>query len=196
MHAVAQNFFPGATQVLIDQQLCTNVTLPTEDFDTLTCIAPPGPGNNSTQLQVVVANSTSAGFRFQYDPPVVARVAPSLCPSNASCLLTISGSNLGLRNAVVLPSLVVYVGGALCAQPNVLRSSEVACVAPAMRVGRYPVVVSLNGQNSSTAPHLSGGPVTVDRLCDARQYGLPGQFCGPCPKVSVPRHCTVADAWH
>ena len=48
-----------------------------------------------------------------------------------------------------------------------------------MLVGRYPVVVRLNGQNSSV-------PVFLDRLCTAGQFGLPGSFCKPCPKVRKP----------
>jgi hypothetical protein len=49
-----------------------------------------------------------------------------------------------------------------------------------MHVGRYPVIVSLNGQNSS-------GSVTISRLCAAAQYAPPGELCGECPMVGFSR---------
>ncbi len=68
-------------------------------------------------------------------------------------------------------------GGAPCLQPNLLNSTIIVCTAPGgVRVGQYPVVVSLNGQNSS-------GSVTLDRLCGDQRFGVPGAVCGACPKV-------------
>ncbi len=46
------------------------------------------------------------------------------------------------------------------------------------KVGRFPVVVSLNGQSSD-------GSVTLSRLCTSSRFGLPGDDCGPCPRVST-----------
>ena len=182
--STGQNFFPGDTQVLIGTQSCLNVTVNPQDFSSMTCSAPAGPGYNDSRLHVVVANLTTTGPHFLYDPPIVHSVSPTLCSSNSTCQLTLLGANLGLRSALSA-SLVVYVGNTVCTQPNVLQSTEVVCVAPSMPVGRYPVVVSLNGQNSS-------GANFVNRLCGERYFGLPGQFCGPCPKVHAMKRCSQA----
>jgi hypothetical protein len=66
-------------------------------------------------------------------------------------------------------------GDTVCAAPNVLNSTVIQCTAPAMPVGRYPVVVSLSGQNSS-------GSVVLDRLCGKDRFARPGERCGPCPR--------------
>jgi hypothetical protein len=72
-------------------------------------------------------------------------------------------------------------GGALCTQTVVASSSLLLCNAPVASVGAYPVVVSLNDQNSTSR-------VIVHRMCGAGRFGLPGQQCGPCPEV---RRCAL-----
>lgn len=203
--------------VTIGSQSCGSVTM--SDLDTLsafTCIVPPGPGLGDVQLRVRVDNGGSATTRFLYDPPHVVSVSPNPCQSNASCLVTLMGTNLGRRDPATAPNPVVLIGqcvwssteypvapcappplhpvaffdpsladagGEVCSQPNVINSSLLTCTAPVMRVGRYPVVVSLNGHNSSS------GAVTIHRLCAAAQYGPPGEYCGPCPTVSTATSC-------
>ena len=63
-----------------------------------------------------------------------------------------------------------------CTEPVVVNSSQLVCNAPRMRVGAYPVTVSLNGANSTSSD-------TLHRLCDQDWFGLPGEECGPCPEV-------------
>jgi hypothetical protein len=58
----------------------------------------------------------------------------------------------------------------------VVNSSHLACNAPRMRVGAYPVTVSLNGVNSTSR-------ATLHRLCDQDWFGLPGKECDACPEV-------------
>jgi hypothetical protein len=71
-------------------------------------------------------------------------------------------------------------GGAACEQLVVRNSSVLQCSAPGSVVGKYPVVVSLNGVNS-TSP-ASSLP-RVYRLCGKDKFGMPGARCGGCPEV-------------
>jgi hypothetical protein len=64
----------------------------------------------------------------------------------------------------------------VCGQLLLVNSSWLQCTIGPAHVGRYPVTVSLSGQNSTTSHAVS-----VDRLCGEGRYALPGQPCGPCP---------------
>jgi hypothetical protein len=68
-------------------------------------------------------------------------------------------------------------GGTLCTQIVVFNSSRLTCSVPPQPVGAYPLVVSLNGVNSSASY------VPVYRLCAGGRFGLPGQDCEACPAV-------------
>lgn len=72
--------------------------------------------------------------------------------------------------------------GQVCTQLLLVNSSWLQCTIGPANVGRYPIIVSLNGQNSSSV----GSMVAVDRLCGDGRYGLPGQPCGLCPSSA---HC-------
>jgi hypothetical protein len=76
--------------------------------------------------------------------------------------------------------LLSSAGGALCQQLVVRNSSSLLCTADAAAVGRYPVVVSLNGVNSSVDSDTGR---VVRRMCGKDLFGLPGAYCGACPKV-------------
>lgn len=76
--------------------------------------------------------------------------------------------------------LLQMAGNDTCRQPNVVNSTLILCTAQTMVVDRYPVIVSLNAQNSTDVMWLA-------RLCGEGQFALPGAFCGPCPKVRVGR---------
>jgi hypothetical protein len=107
-----QNFYPEpAMTVAIGNQSCSNVVIdeagPLRRF---TCSAPKGPGIGDVQLRVRVDNGGTATNRFLYDPPSISSVSPSPCQSNATCLVTITGLNLGLRNPATAPDPVVYIG--------------------------------------------------------------------------------------
>ena len=162
--------------VTIGGQPCSGVTV--TDALALTqfvCTAPTGPGVGDVRLQVTVADSGNASTPFLYSAPAVTGVSPSPCNAEATCPLVLTGSNLGLKNSITSPEPVVTLGDVPCSQPIVVDSSRVLCTAPAgVVVGRYPVVLSLNGQNSS-------GSVALDRLCGDGRYGPRGSLCGPCP---------------
>jgi hypothetical protein len=202
---VAQNFYPGsAMTVTIGNKPCDAVSVVAPDtLTSFTCYAPSEPGVEDVQLRVRVDNGGSATTRFLYDPPHIASVSPNPCQSNASCPVTIKGTNLGLATA---PSTLVFIGelclcmgtayrsplsslnltlavlgcreagNMRCVQLSIVNHREATCTAPTMPVGRHAVVVSRNGQNSS-------GSVVMDRLCGVAQFAFPGQYCDACPRV-------------
>jgi hypothetical protein len=84
---------------------------------------------------------------------------------------------LDLHGVRVVATACFSVPGAeRCSEPVVVNSSFLVCNAPRMRVGAYPVTVSLNGVNSTSSTILH-------RLCDQGWFGLPGEECGACPEV-------------
>jgi hypothetical protein len=67
-------------------------------------------------------------------------------------------------------------GSTLCQGVNVANSTTLFCTATSVVVGRFTVVVSLAGRNSSER-------VFLEFLCDTGLFGLPGNPCTSCPKV-------------
>ena len=97
--------------VTIGAQPCSSVTvLALDTLSAFTCIAPAGPGLGDVQLRVRVDGGGSATTRFLYDPPHVLSISPNPCQSNASCLVTIVGTNLGRRDPATAPDPVVLIG--------------------------------------------------------------------------------------
>ncbi len=84
--------------------------------------------------------------------------------------------------------LLPVAGAETCTEPVVVNSSHLLCTAPRMRVGAYPISVTLNDQNSTAS-------AVLHRLCDEGWFGLPGQECDTCPEVRC-RPCVRAPAWH
>jgi hypothetical protein len=172
-----ENFFTSGMNVTIGGQPCADVTLvDTTTLDAFTCEAPPGPGFGAVQLRVAVPPAGTASFAFLYTAPSVTSVEPSPCLADALCQVTIRGHNLGSTSPLYSPPPVVFVGGQVCAQPIVADSTHLVCTAPVAVAGRARVVVSLNGQNSTT-------DASLDRLCGNGKFALPGQRCAACPKV-------------
>ena len=171
-----QNFFPGSvTTVTIGDQPCGNVVLlDSVTYRSLSCVAPAGPGFGTPHIRVSVAGSGWAEAVFLYDPPMVTAVATSPCDAEAPCSIQVQGTNLGLKNSGSGPEPVVYCGSTVCQQLIIVNSTRLQCSLPLSVVGRCPLVVSLNGQNSSDN-------VVVDRLCGEGRYGALGGPCGPCP---------------
>ncbi len=112
--SVLQNFYPGAVMtVTLGNLSCSNVTITAPDTLTaFTCIAPPALSPGDVHLRVWVSGGASpAVTRLPYDPPDVMSISPSPCQSNASCPVTITGTNLGLRGADTGLESTVFIGG-------------------------------------------------------------------------------------
>ena len=71
-----------------------------------------------------------------------------------------------------------FTGPLECTSVSILNSSAIECSLATCVVGRYPVNVSLSGQNST-------GTVLLTRMCGDDRFAFPSQSCGPCPAVSV-----------
>jgi hypothetical protein len=98
--------------VTIGNQSCSAVTITDPvSLTSFSCVAPPGPGIGDVQLRVVVQSGGVASTPFLYDAPRVTRVSPSPCHSNTTCVVSIEGTNLGLKNPVMAPDPVIYIGG-------------------------------------------------------------------------------------
>jgi hypothetical protein len=138
-----QNFYPGSTAVTIGESACTNVVhSPGLGFQTVTCWAPSGPGIGDVFLWVTVG-TRAASIPFLYDPPSVSSVGVVAVAADANVMITVLGSNLGLKNSASSPDPVVYIGGKACFQPVLLPSLAVQCTALASPVGAYPVIGAL-----------------------------------------------------
>ena len=176
----AQNFYPNVTTVTILDRLCDGVVVTDSSMTSLSCVAPPGTG--AGVLVVTVANSLDeASYGFTYEHPIVSSVAPSPTFADTSAAIMIFGSNLGMRGT--LPDPIVTVGAVICGSMNVLNTTTLACTLPSSDVGRFNITVSLNGLSNADAGNDQFHRVTLDRLCGDNRFGLPGQRCGPCPKV-------------
>jgi hypothetical protein len=176
-----QNFFPHPNLIVtIGNVTCGSLEVTDlSSFTTAQCVAPTlrGSSPGESQLVVFMPGSGSASQRFAYNPPVVSTVSGSPCTVGTACPIMIVGSDLGLRDALAGPNTQVFVGLSLCLEVNVMNSSTVYCSATSTVVGRFPVVVSLAGQNSSDR-------IALRFFCDSGFFGLPGQPCIPCPKVT------------
>ncbi len=98
--------------VTVGNQSCSNISVAAVDTLTaFTCIAPPSLGGGDVRLSVAVDGAgPAAATPLPYDPPHVTSVTPLLCPSNTSCPVTITGSNLGLRTSDAASAPVVHIG--------------------------------------------------------------------------------------
>jgi hypothetical protein len=98
--------------VTVGNLSCSNISVTAVDTLTaFTCIAPPSLGGGDVRLSVAVDGAgPAAATPLPYDPPHVTSVTPLLCPSNTSCPVTITGSNLGLRTSDAASAPVVHIG--------------------------------------------------------------------------------------
>jgi hypothetical protein len=197
--------------VTIGNKPCDAVTVIAPDtLTSFTCYAPSEPGVEDVQLRVRVDSGGSATTRFLYEPPHIAFVSPNPCQSNASCSVTITGTNLGLATA---PSTLVFIGELClernrcvgtayrsslsslnltlavlgCRETGNMRCVQLSIVNPGEATCRSPSMpVGRHAVVVSRNGQNSSGSVTMDRLCGAAQFAFPGQYCDACPRV-----CTV-----
>jgi hypothetical protein len=148
---------------------CTNVTI--TDL-ALRCTAPPGSGIGAV---VVTVDRGSGTIGFAYPAPHVVKVSVTVADADGTDRIVVYGNNLALRASSV--DVSVRTGPLECTSVTVINSSAIECSLSAAAVGRYPVTVSLNGQNSSSS-------VSIARMCGDDRFGFPAQLCGPCPSVS------------
>jgi hypothetical protein len=177
--------FGSNMEAYVETGDCTEPTLLA--LDQLTCILPPGTGNDIS-LTVLIRLSSSEVlqspivYMISYASPVVsglvhtdcqASTSVSLvdCPRSGGGTLTITGQNLGVDRAVVL------VGSGLCGNlVHVAPSTQLQCILPP-GIATYVTVVVIQ----------SGGAMSVEATvsymqCAAGTYQNGAELnCQPCP---------------
>ena len=127
-------------------------------FDTnITCLVPPGGGAGLTFTVFTYRVESPEYTGCGYLPPVVGALAPTAGPTTGGTVLQLNGSNFGLGGSVTVGKLLCW---------PILSWSQlfVECVTPPGFEVALPVVVTVEGQSSSSDASLrnfSYGPPVV-----------------------------------
>ena len=162
---------------------CPTVQL-VQPHGSVTCTAPPWLVDSQAVVAVTVDGQTAAfSVPLQYDPPVLARVSPTLMDAVDPSLrlqLEIDGVNFGqpaVHGRAVVKNHTVYIGVAECGEPVWVSDSTLICsVGGVFAVGTYNVTLRIGEVVSRPTPGA-----TLRFECGPGYFGTDGQYCAPCP---------------
>eukprot|EP00808_Paulinella_micropora_P005719 g34204.t1 len=175
-------FADTATSVTVDSVACAIQTVTTSR---ITCVLSAGKGPNRAVVVSVGESISRDVYKLSYAPPTLAAIqgcsaaaSPSTsaqdCPRTGGEILTITGSNFGSSEAVVL------VGGQLCTELSHvagLEHTKLTCRLP-RGSGLNKTVMVIQRQASNNSLSLSY------QQCPAGEYSVSGDACAPCANGS------------
>ncbi|KAA0161835.1 hypothetical protein FNF31_03620 [Cafeteria roenbergensis] len=121
------------------------------------------------------ARWSTTNASFSYDPPLVTGVDPSRPNADGEPRFVIYGRNFGPLQT----ETAVMVGSRVCANASWTSDEQISCALLRDRAGRKNLTVDVAGQRSFFSDFDFRVRVTL--VCQTSWYGMPGEYCLPCP---------------
>lgn len=140
--------------ISVGQNLCP---LTQTNHDNLVCRVPAGQGTKLPIRIVMGSQVSTTNITYSYDVPVVSGINPTEGSTTGSYLLTIMGSNFGLKPMVSIASLAC----------NVTKSThnDIVCLMSPGEGANLPITVSVGGQtNANSSVTFAFQPASITSL--------------------------------